>query len=95
LGSVPKPSRIDALVGARYTCPGLVGIVPFLVLLLWRPLSEAGLLRLALVVAGLQTRSFDFMPSKTIDRLIINSSYSEPAEHRRYNRESRLFSLSS
>src|SRR5882762_2741771 len=32
------------------------------------------------------------MPSKTIDKLIINSPYSEPAEHWRYDRESRLFS---
>jgi type III restriction enzyme len=32
------------------------------------------------------------MPSKTIDQLIINSPYSEPAEHWRYDRESRLFS---
>src|SRR2546425_937941 len=31
-------------------------------------------------------------PSKTIDKLIINSPYSEPAEHWRYDRESRLFS---
>jgi len=32
------------------------------------------------------------MPSKTIDQLIINSPYSEPAEHWKYDRESRLFS---
>ena len=32
------------------------------------------------------------MPSKTIDKLIINSPYSEPAEHWRYDRETRLFS---
>jgi type III restriction enzyme len=32
------------------------------------------------------------VPSKTIDQLIINSPYSEPAEHWRYDRESRLFS---
>src|SRR6266849_1513371 len=31
------------------------------------------------------------MPSKTIDRLIINSPYEEPREHWRYDRESRLF----
>ncbi len=31
-------------------------------------------------------------PSKTIDQLIINSPYSEPAEHWKYDRESRLFS---
>jgi type III restriction enzyme len=32
------------------------------------------------------------MPSKTIAQLIINSPYSEPAEHWKYARESRLFS---
>jgi type III restriction enzyme len=32
------------------------------------------------------------MPSKTIDQLIINSPYREPAEHWKYDRESRLFS---
>jgi type III restriction enzyme len=32
------------------------------------------------------------MSSKTIDQLIINSPYSEPAEHWKYDRESRLFS---
>jgi type III restriction enzyme len=32
------------------------------------------------------------MPSKIIDQLIINSPYSEPAEHWKYDRESRLFS---
>lgn len=32
------------------------------------------------------------MPSKTIDQLIINSPYSEPAEHWKYERETRLFS---
>jgi type III restriction enzyme len=32
------------------------------------------------------------MSSKTIDQLIINSPYSEPAEHWKYERESRLFS---
>src|SRR6266404_5753175 len=31
------------------------------------------------------------MPTKTIDQLIINSPYSEPAEHWHYDRESRLF----
>ena len=31
------------------------------------------------------------MPSKTIDQLIINSPYEEPAEHWKYDRESRLF----
>jgi type III restriction enzyme len=31
-------------------------------------------------------------PSKIIDQLIINSPYSEPAEHWKYDRESRLFS---
>lgn len=31
-------------------------------------------------------------PSKTIDQLIINSPYSEPAEHWKYDRETRLFS---
>ena len=31
-------------------------------------------------------------PSKTIDQLIINSPYNEPAEHWKYDRESRLFS---
>jgi len=32
------------------------------------------------------------MATKTIDQLIINSPYSEPAEHWKYDRESRLFS---
>lgn len=32
------------------------------------------------------------MPSTTIDQLIINSPYSEPAEHWKYDRETRLFS---
>src|SRR5208282_3680465 len=31
-------------------------------------------------------------PSKTIDQLIINSPYREPAEHWKYDRETRLFS---
>jgi type III restriction enzyme len=31
------------------------------------------------------------MPTKTIDQLIINSPYSEPTEHWKYDRESRLF----
>src|ERR1700738_1437009 len=31
-------------------------------------------------------------PSKIIDQLIINSPYSEPAEHWKYDRETRLFS---
>src|ERR1700688_1355803 len=31
-------------------------------------------------------------PSKIIDQLIINSPYREPAEHWKYDRESRLFS---
>lgn len=33
------------------------------------------------------------MASTTIDRLIINSPYEEPARHWRYERESRLFDL--
>ena len=33
------------------------------------------------------------MARKTIDRLIINSPYEEPARHWRYDRETRLFSL--
>jgi len=33
------------------------------------------------------------MAQKTIDRLIINSPYEEPARHWRYDRETRLFSL--
>jgi type III restriction enzyme len=32
------------------------------------------------------------MATKTIDQLIINSPYREPAEHWKYDRESRLFS---
>ena len=32
-------------------------------------------------------------PQATIDRLIINSPYEEPAQHWRYIRESRTFSL--
>jgi type III restriction enzyme len=32
------------------------------------------------------------MPSKTIDQLIINSPYSEPADHWKYERETWLFS---
>lgn len=33
------------------------------------------------------------MPQATIDRLIVNSPYEEPAQHWRYERESRLFHL--
>ncbi len=33
------------------------------------------------------------MPRTTIDRLIINSPYEEPAQHWRYDRETRLFDL--
>jgi type III restriction enzyme len=33
------------------------------------------------------------MPQTTIDRLIINSPYEEPARHWRYERETRLFEL--
>ena len=33
------------------------------------------------------------MEQTTIDRLIINSPYDEPAQHRSYNRERRTFSL--
>jgi hypothetical protein len=33
------------------------------------------------------------MPSATIDRLIINSPYEEPAQHWRYERETRTFDL--
>ena len=32
------------------------------------------------------------MEQSTIDRLIINKPYEEPAEHWRYNRETRKFS---
>ena len=39
---------------------------------------------------GLKDKS---MSSSTIDRLIINSPYEEPARHWRYDRETRLFSL--
>ena len=39
---------------------------------------------------GLKGKS---MSSSTIDRLIINSPYEEPARHWRYDRETRLFSL--
>ena len=35
------------------------------------------------------------MAKATIDRLIVNSPYEEPAQHWRYERESRLFSLES
>lgn len=35
----------------------------------------------------------DLMPSTTIDRLIINSPYEEPARHWRYERETRTFDL--
>jgi type III restriction enzyme len=33
------------------------------------------------------------MAQTTIDRLIINSPYSEPVRHWRYDRETKLFSL--
>ncbi len=33
------------------------------------------------------------MPGTTIDRLIVNSPYEEPAQHWRYDRETRLFDL--
>jgi len=33
------------------------------------------------------------MAQTTIDRLIINSPYEEPARHWRYERETRLFDL--
>ena len=33
------------------------------------------------------------MEQTTIDRLIINSPYDEPAQHWSYNREKRTFSL--
>ena len=33
------------------------------------------------------------MAHSTIDRLIVNSPYEEPAQHWQYDRESRLFSL--
>ena len=33
------------------------------------------------------------MAQTTIDRLIINSPYAEPARHWQYDRETRLFSL--
>jgi len=33
------------------------------------------------------------MPRTTIDRLIINSPYDEPARHWRYERETRTFDL--
>ena len=33
------------------------------------------------------------MSSATIDRLIINSPYTEPSRHWRYQRETRTFSL--
>ena len=33
------------------------------------------------------------MPGATIDRLIVNSPYEEPAQHWRYDRETRLFDL--
>ena len=33
------------------------------------------------------------MPQTTIDKLIINSPYEEPARHWSYNRENRLFNL--
>jgi type III restriction enzyme len=33
------------------------------------------------------------MPRTTIDRLIINSPYEEPARHWRYERETRTFEL--
>ncbi len=39
---------------------------------------------------GLKDKS---MSSATIDRLIINSPYTEPARHWRYERETRTFSL--
>jgi len=32
------------------------------------------------------------MATKSIDQLILNSPYSRPAEHWKYDRESRLFS---
>ncbi len=33
------------------------------------------------------------MPRATIDRLIVNSPYEEPTQHRRYDRATRLFDL--
>ncbi len=33
------------------------------------------------------------MPHTTIDRLIVNSPYEDPARHRRYDRETRPFDL--
>ncbi len=33
------------------------------------------------------------MPGATIDRLIVNSPYEEPAQHWRYDRKTRLFDL--
>jgi type III restriction enzyme len=43
-----------------------------------------------MLMPGLKDKS---MSSSTIDRLIINSPYEEPARHWRYDRETRLFSL--
>jgi putative endonuclease len=44
------------------------------------------------LLAGEESASLLTMAMKTIDQIFINSPYSEPAEHWKYDRESRLFS---